>query len=55
MFRKLDSLEMSADFQQTTQHYIPDDRTLHNHHCENLKFYKKYLVLGQKKIFLLVF
>jgi hypothetical protein len=25
------------DGQQTTQHYIPEDRTCHNHHCENLK------------------
>jgi hypothetical protein len=21
----------------TSQRYIPEDRTLHNHHCENLK------------------
>jgi hypothetical protein len=26
-----------VDFQQTTQHYIPEDNTLHNHRCENLK------------------
>jgi hypothetical protein len=34
------SSEMSADFQRTTQCYISGDRTLHNHRCENLKFYK---------------
>jgi hypothetical protein len=28
-------LWMSADFQQTTQHYIPADRTLHSYCCEN--------------------
>jgi hypothetical protein len=26
-----------VDFHQTIWHYIPEDRTLHNHHCENLK------------------
>jgi hypothetical protein len=34
------SSEMSVDFQQTIQHYIPEDNTLYNHHCENLKSYK---------------
>jgi hypothetical protein len=29
-----------VDFQQTTWHYIPEDRTLHNHCCENLKSHK---------------
>jgi hypothetical protein len=27
----------SAGFQQTTWCYIPEDRTLHDNHCENLK------------------
>jgi hypothetical protein len=27
----------SVDFQQTAHRYIPEDRTLHNHQCENLK------------------
>jgi hypothetical protein len=31
------SFKMSADFQQATSHYIPVDRTLHNHHCENVR------------------
>jgi hypothetical protein len=34
------SSETSVDFQRTTQHYIPEDRTLHNHRWENLKSYK---------------
>jgi hypothetical protein len=28
---------MSVDFQRNTRLYIPEDSTLHNHHCENLK------------------
>jgi hypothetical protein len=31
------SPETSVDFQQTTWHYIPEDRTLHKHRCENVK------------------
>jgi hypothetical protein len=33
------SSETSVDFQRTTQCYIPEDSTLHNHRCENLKSY----------------
>jgi hypothetical protein len=29
------SSETSIDFQRTTRHYIPEDRTLHNHSCRN--------------------
>jgi hypothetical protein len=29
----------SSDFQQTTRRYISEDWNLHNHRCENLKFY----------------
>jgi hypothetical protein len=29
--------EMSVDFQRTTRRYIPEDRTIYNHRCENLK------------------
>jgi hypothetical protein len=32
----------SDDFQGTTRHYAPEDRTLHNHRCENLKSYKSH-------------
>jgi hypothetical protein len=31
--------ETSVDFQQTSRRYIPEDSTLHNHRCENLKSY----------------
>jgi hypothetical protein len=32
------SSETSVHFQRTTRRYVPEDRTLHNHRCENLKF-----------------
>jgi hypothetical protein len=31
--------ENSVDIQQTLLRYIPEDRTLHNHRCDNLKSY----------------
>jgi hypothetical protein len=31
------SSEMSVDFRRTTRHYIPEDRALRNHRCENFK------------------
>jgi hypothetical protein len=31
--------EMSVHLQQTTRRYIPEDRTLYNHRCDNLKSY----------------
>jgi hypothetical protein len=31
--------ETSADFQRTARRYIPEDRILQNHRCENLKSY----------------
>jgi hypothetical protein len=33
------SSEMSVDFQQTMQCYIPEDRNLHNYLCENCRSY----------------
>jgi hypothetical protein len=33
------SCERSFAFQRTIRHYIPEDRTLPNHRCENLKSY----------------
>jgi hypothetical protein len=35
------SSEMSVDFQQTTQSYIPEDRTLNNDRYENIKSHIK--------------
>jgi hypothetical protein len=31
------SPETSVDFQRTTRLYVPEDSTLHNHSCENLR------------------
>jgi hypothetical protein len=31
------SLETLVDFQRTTRGYVPQDGTIHNHRCENLK------------------
>jgi hypothetical protein len=39
------SSKTSVDFQWTTWCYIPEDRTCHNHHCTNLKFYKMFFVI----------
>jgi hypothetical protein len=33
------SSETPVDTQRTTRRYIPEDGTLHNHRCENLKSY----------------
>jgi hypothetical protein len=33
------SSDTSVDFQRTTRRYIPEDRHLHNHRCQNLKSY----------------
>jgi hypothetical protein len=33
------SSETSVDIQRTTRRHIPEDGTLHNHRCENLKSY----------------
>jgi hypothetical protein len=33
------SSETSPDFQRNARPYFPDDRTIHNHECENLKSY----------------
>jgi hypothetical protein len=33
------SSETSVDTQRTTRRYIPEDGTLYNHRCKNLKYY----------------
>jgi hypothetical protein len=32
--------ETSADFQRIARRYVSEDRSVHNHRCENLTFYK---------------
>jgi hypothetical protein len=39
------SSETSVETQQTTRRHVPEDNTLHNHRCENLKSYMVYEVL----------
>jgi hypothetical protein len=41
------SSETSVHFQRTTRRYIPEDRTLHNYRCENLKSYNTVTVFEQ--------
>jgi hypothetical protein len=41
--------EMSVDFQRTTRRYIPEDRILYNHRCENLKSYSVSFSVKQEK------
>jgi hypothetical protein len=43
------SSETSPDFQQTTWRYIPEDRTLHKHHCKNLKSYINFINFRKKR------
>jgi hypothetical protein len=38
------SSETSVASQQTELRHIPEDDTLHNHRCENLKSYVEYIV-----------
>jgi hypothetical protein len=40
-------VEMLVDFQWITQCYIPEDITLHNQHCEDLKSDIDYKILWQ--------
>jgi hypothetical protein len=42
------SSETSADFQQTIWPYIPEDLTLHNFQCENLRSYIANLIFNQQ-------
>jgi hypothetical protein len=39
--------ETSVDFHRTTWPYIPEDRTLRNHRCENLKSYREFQIPAQ--------
>jgi hypothetical protein len=41
----ISSSETSVEFQRTTRRHIPEDATLQNHGCENLKSYNIYFFL----------
>jgi hypothetical protein len=36
--------ETSVGIQRSTRHYIPEESTIHNSRCENLKSYKSWKV-----------
>jgi hypothetical protein len=40
------SSETLVASQQTTRHHIPEDDTIHNHRCENLKTYILFMSWG---------
>jgi hypothetical protein len=42
------SSETSVDTERTTWRYIPEDGTLHNHRCENLKYFYVHVGAGMK-------
>jgi hypothetical protein len=46
--------ETLVDFQRTTMRYIPEESTLHNHRCENLKFYNPEFVHKRNIIYLIM-
>jgi hypothetical protein len=46
MMEAICSSETSVATQQTTWRQIPEDDTLHNHRCENLKSFRIYLIYG---------
>jgi hypothetical protein len=50
------SSETSVATQRTTRRHIPEDDTLHNHRCENLKSYTilKYLGLFLGEIWIII-
>jgi hypothetical protein len=44
------SSETTVGFRRTIWHYIPEDSTHHNRHCDNLKSYKSYERSGVQNI-----
>jgi hypothetical protein len=44
------SSKTSVDFQRTTRRYIPEDSTLHDQSCENLKSHEAYVCPLTKNI-----
>jgi hypothetical protein len=46
------SSETSVAFQLTARRHIPEDITLHNHRCENLKFSYKLLIISYVPLYI---
>jgi hypothetical protein len=49
----ISSFEMSADFYQTTRHYVPEERTPHSQQCESLKSQIRFIVLYESRSYVL--
>jgi hypothetical protein len=47
------SSETSVETQRTTRRHIPEDDTLHNHGCENLKSYNRIFLCLSGELFLI--
>jgi hypothetical protein len=47
------SCEPSIEFHQTTRRYIPEDRTLHNRRCQNVRSYKTNIIFRLKSVVIL--
>jgi hypothetical protein len=45
------SFETSVDFQRTTRRYIPEDKTHHNHRCDNLKPHTNLLQFWWNRVY----
>jgi hypothetical protein len=48
------SSETSVKTQRTTQRHIPEDDSLHNHDCENLKSYNQIFLCLSCELFLII-
>jgi hypothetical protein len=48
------SSETSVQTQWTTRRHIPEDDTLHNHGCENLKSYNRIFLGLSGELFLII-
>jgi hypothetical protein len=46
--------ETSFETQRTTRRHIPEDDTLHNHGCENLKSYNHIFLRLSCELFLII-
>jgi hypothetical protein len=46
------SSETSGTTQRTTRRHIPEEDTLQNHRCENLKSYKLLNIIDRNNIYL---
>jgi hypothetical protein len=48
------SSKTSVQSQWTTRRHIPEDDTLHNHSCENLKSYNRIFLCLSSELFLII-